>query len=246
MRNSEKQRNAVKMINYKHGFSNKEKLYNVWKSMKDRCYREKNKAFKNYGGRGISVCDEWRNDYVAFRTWVIKNGYRFNAKFQECTIDRINNDGNYEPKNCRIVSNSVQAQNKRNKMKQGKYQECPICHQIFELKQRGTRICCSYKCAGEMRKIKMNEWAEKNLKKECPICHKEFIARDGHFKERVYCSKKCKDISNSPFWEFNGEKLRIIEWAKKLNITAHCLLHRHNEMGWSIEKTLSTPLRRKK
>lgn len=247
MRNSEKQRQIVKMLNYKHGFSNKEKLYSVWKNIKDRCYREKCKSYKNYGGRGIKVCDEWKNDYVAFRTWAINNGYKFDAKFQECTIDRINNNGNYEPNNCRIVPNSIQAKNKQNTMYKEKYRECVICHKIFEVKKRkAVGNTCSYKCAGKLRSLRMNEWAEKNLKKECPICHKQFIARDGHFKKRIYCSKKCKDMAKSPIWDFDGKTLNVIEWSKELNITAHCLLHRHKELGWSIEKTLSTPLRRKK
>lgn len=246
MRNSEKQRQIVKMLNYKHGFSNKERLYSVWKNIKDRCYREKNKSYHNYGGRGIKVCNEWKNNYVAFRTWAVENGYRFDAKFQECTIDRINNDGNYEPKNCRIVSNSIQALNKRNSIKERKYKECPICHKQFIVKQGNKQKCCSYKCAGEMRKMIMQKWAENNLKKECPICHKQFIIRDGHFKERIYCSNKCKNISISPFWTYNNKTLRVVEWAKELGISAHCLIHRHNELGWSIEKTLSTPLRSKK
>lgn len=103
-------------INRTHGLSHKSHLYSVWKGMKDRCYREKCKSYKNYGGRGISVCDEWRNDYKAFHDWAIANGYEekmTSGGKNILSIDRINNDGNYEPSNCRWTTAKVQANNKR-------------------------------------------------------------------------------------------------------------------------------------
>jgi len=89
------------------------RLYGVWSGMKTRCYNENVKAYKYYGGRGIVVCDEWLNDFSAFQEWAIANGYDENAKQGNCTIDRINTDGNYEPSNCRWVSMTIQNQNKR-------------------------------------------------------------------------------------------------------------------------------------
>ena len=90
------------------------KLYSVWNSMKGRCFCETDKSFAYYGGRGITVCDEWKNDFQAFYDWAIANGYDTNAKRGECTLDRIDNDGNYEPSNCRWVTNATQQNNKRN------------------------------------------------------------------------------------------------------------------------------------
>ena len=84
------------------------RLYNIWYDMKRRCYDTKNKRYKRYGGRGITVCDEWLN-FQNFYNWAINNGYT-----RELTIDRINNDEYYSPNNCRWVSWERQANNKSN------------------------------------------------------------------------------------------------------------------------------------
>ena len=96
----------------KHGGAkrkNEERLYSIWRSMKRRCANRKD---MNYGGRGISVCDEWQ-DYQTFKEWAYNNGYDDKADKGQCTIDRINNDGNYDPSNCRWVDMVTQANNTR-------------------------------------------------------------------------------------------------------------------------------------
>lgn len=94
----------------KHGLSNT-RLHKIWHSMYCRCYYKSTNQYKNYGGKGIKVCEEWKHieGFVNFYNWSIANGYKDNL-----TLDRIDNNKDYSPQNCRWVTYKQQCRNKTN------------------------------------------------------------------------------------------------------------------------------------
>lgn len=99
--------------NFLHGKHN-DRLYHIWQGMKERCYNSNSIKFKNYGGKGITVCDEWKNDFMLFYNWAISNGYDYTKTRKEQSLDRIDVNGNYEPNNCRWITHSKNCRNKNN------------------------------------------------------------------------------------------------------------------------------------
>ena len=93
----------------KHGLGTT-RLYRIWTSIKDRTLNPKHKYYNDYGGRGITICDEWKNDFMSFYNWAMSNGYEENKGL---SIDRIDNGGNYCPENCRWATQTIQSRNQR-------------------------------------------------------------------------------------------------------------------------------------
>lgn len=188
-----------------------EKLYSVWDNMRKRCSDPNGKRYKNYGGRGISVCEEWKNNYLAFAKWAEENGYE-----DGLTIDRINNDGNYEPSNCRWTDRITQANN------------------------RTTNVIMEYK--GFKGTI-------------ADIC-REFSANYGLVIERMNRGRTLAESietkpgemldANSHLLTYNGETHTVAEWGRILGFKNKNTLGARLHMGWSAEKALTTPLRKRK
>lgn len=84
------------------------RLDSGWRNMISRCYDENNKSYRNYGGRGITICDEWKNDLHSFVSWAVSSGWK-----KGLTLDRIDVDGKYSPDNCRWETRKVQGRNTR-------------------------------------------------------------------------------------------------------------------------------------
>lgn len=101
-------------VNRKYKYSNK-RLYGVYKAMLSRCYDSEAREYDNYGGRNISVCDEWLGEYGydAFAEWAFNSGFDKDAERGQCTLDRIDVNKGYSPDNCRWITNKEQQFNKR-------------------------------------------------------------------------------------------------------------------------------------
>lgn len=108
---NDENRKLLGEYSYKHGDTNTH-LYSVWCGMKDRCYNPHYKYYSRYGGRGIEVCEEWKNSYIAFRKWAFDHGYDPLKSGKDQSIDRIDTDGNYCPQNCKWSNQTEQVRNR--------------------------------------------------------------------------------------------------------------------------------------
>lgn len=115
------QRANSSIANSTHGLS-KTKIYRSWASMKKRCHNPNDHSYHYYGNRGIRVCEEWYSDFTSFYRWAVQNGYE-----EDLTLDRINVNGNYEPTNCRWITQKEQSNNtRRNKFYFFKGNNCTL------------------------------------------------------------------------------------------------------------------------
>lgn len=201
---------------------NSERLYRVWKGMKQRCYYKKSKKYEYYGGRGITVCDEWKNNYLSFKEWAYANGYDENAPKKKCTLDRIDNNGNYCPENCRWVDWITQSFNRRS-------------NRIVEFN-------------GERRSL--FEWSKitgfSTTTLYSRIFNQKWDVQRAFTQPLTYATKPVPECNGSIYQivEYNGEKYTIKELADMVNMYPKTLLNRILKSHWSVEKAMTTPVKR--
>ena len=169
----------------------RERLQNIFLHMKDRCYNPNNKEFKNYGGRGISICKEWQTPHShkggrAFKKWALENGYAENL-----TIDRIDTNKGYSPDNCRWVSMEVQQNNKRNNR--------------FITYKGKTQSIAQWSKELELPFSTIKNRLNRNLSPE-KILSKKYLCSDKNLEERMAISERVKKFMADPIKKENWKK----------------------------------------
>lgn len=171
----------ISEANKTHGLADT-KLNNIWRGMKKRIFGEYTKRYSDYGGRGITICDEWKNDFMSFYNWAINNGY---VEGKKLSLDRIDVNGNYCPDNCRWVDDVIQARNRRirkdnssgykgvHSVKGSKYFISRICIEgtriylgSFKTAEEGAIAYNNYIIENNLEGFILNEIPEEYLEKE--------------------------------------------------------------------------------
>ena len=188
-----------------------ERLYGVWLGMKNRTRNSNHKDYKYCGAKGITICEEWDKSYESFKAWALNNGYR-----DDLTIDRIDDNGNYCPENCRWADAYTQANNKSN----------------------------NHLITYNGKTQNMTQWA------------RELGVSRGLIKDRLKSGWSVEDALTKEkrepgesilnrFLTYNGKTMTASRWADELGINKGTLSYRLNQLGWSTEKALSTPVRKR-
>lgn len=231
------------------------RLYHIWSSMKGRCITTSNHKYKNYGGRGITICEEWLNDFQAFYDWAMANGYS-----DDLSIDRIDVNGNYEPSNCRWTDAKTQMNNmttNRLITYNGKTQTVSQWADETGI-NRGTLITRFNLGWEEERALTTKNFEAityNNQTHTIPEWSKitgiEYgtlkarLSKYGWSVERALTEKVDNTIFKEKLYTFNGKALTLKEWSKELGInyrTLTCRLYTHK---WPIERVLSQPVKKR-
>lgn len=186
------------------------RLRRIYHNIKQRCYNPKSPKYKDYGGRGVVVCEDWKNNSNLFIEWALNNGYK-----DEYTIDRIDNNGNYCPENCRWSDIETQANNKRTN------------HYLF---YKGKTYTVSSFC----KTFNLNR-----------LVISQRINRYGYDNPELLLKKSLSGYKNRKlFATINGKKKSIVEWCEQLKINYSSVYNRIHRYGFSPEKAITTPIKK--
>ena len=193
--------------------SKRDRLNVIYSHMKARCYNKNRWNYQYYGARGIKICDEWlgKDGAKNFAEWAYANGFDENKHQKEQSIDRIDVNGNYEPKNCRFTNAKVQANNRTNTI-------------ILEFQGKSQSL---------------QEWADELGISESTI---RWRLNKGYSTEKALTTKVRKTVrQGKKYLTHKGNTKTVSEWARYLGIDSK-ILYTRLKRGWTIEKTLETPV----
>ena len=222
---------------------NSKRLYSIWRCMINRCYRLKDNSYKNYGARGIVVCKEWRRSFENFKQWALETGYDKDAPRGQCTLDRINNNGNYEPNNCRWVSQKIQNNNKRTNTKftiNGCTHTVTEWCDLFNINSNLVldRLNIGWDINTALSKKSKGKYKWITYKNET-YCINEWARKLGLSKDTIKCRLKLgwdlEDVFNIPYKfdrlpvNLNGQINEIRYWAKIYNCSSLDFYKQHEQ-----------------
>lgn len=231
-----------------HGLS-RTKIYKRWKTIKDRCYREKNNYYKHYGGRGIKMCQEWLDDFMNFYNWAMANGYQ-----DGLTIERIDVNGDYCPENCKWITLEEQALNKTNTryltyngetktLKEweeetnlpirSRLNEGMSIEEAFERPKR-EHLQVTYKGKTQL----ITDWCKELNLNVHTVCGRIFDC--GWTPEKAF-EEPIK--TSAHYLTYKGETKSLMEWAKQFNIKPVTLSARLFRYGYTVEEALEKPVK---
>lgn len=183
-----------------HGMSDS-RLYKTWISMRRRCYANSDSSYQAYGGRGITICEEWKNNFQAFADWAYANGYNENKNRRYQSIDRIDVNGNYCPDNCRWADCETQNYNKRVTRKivvEGKEKTLKDIEKEYGIPMSTLR--------SRYKKYKSGK----------------YTVEDMISKEKI-----CKPHKNNTFIEVDGVTKRLCDWERETGIGRKTIMNRY-------------------
>lgn len=184
------------------------RLKNIYKLLKRRCENPEHNHYDRYGGRGIDICEDWKNSYKKFETWALSHGYKENL-----TLDRIDNSGNYNPENCKWSTWQEQANNR----------------------------CTSHLLTHDGETKSIAQWARDTGMTDARL--RQRIGAGWEIDKAL--TEPCSSKRRVAEYTYKGVTKRLFEWAKDFGINYRTLENRLNMRGWSIEKALETPIKKK-